>query len=533
MCIIKTATTTVLLATLACCELSYKANANPSSAIVQKQPGDRAIALKQDSATALEQLLQSRKFKASDLAQAPTLNDIQGSWAQNFITALVSRGVIQGFPDGSFRPDEPVTRAQFAAIVSKAFPQQSSRKAIAFADVPEYYWAKDAIQTAYQTGFLAGYPNNTFLPEQSIPRVQVLVSLANGLNLSPKAESSILLDTSYQDAAEIPDFARSPVAAATSNRLVVNYPDKNLLQPNQTATRADVAAFIYQALASRGEVPQLTATDAESQYIVGLQPPTTPPKTVTEAPPSKAEIERLQAQLQDLQNVSDFGNIFQGSPGITVAIPSGFGPDRNTLFLGATYQTSTRESEKDDGAIGFGIGLGDARRTLGVELSYTLASVLGEYTGFGEGGFNIKVHRQLPGDWALAVGYNNLIEVGEDNDFENSFYGAVTKVFRTRPNVNSPFSRVAANLGIGNGQFRSEADINDDEDSVNIFGGVAVRVAQPLSFIAEWTGQDLALGLSILPIKNSTWVITPAVRDIAGAGDEARFVLGTGFSFRF
>jgi len=369
MCIIKTATTTILLATLACCELSYKANANPSLAIAQPQPGDRAMALKQDSATALEQLSQSRKFKASDLAQALTLNDIQSSWARSFITALVSRGVIQGFPDGSFRPDEPVTRAQFAAIVSKAFPQPSSRQAIAFADVPEYYWAKDAIQTAYQTGFLAGYPNNTFLPEQSIPRVQVLVALANGLNLSAKAESSALLDTSYQDAAEIPGFARSPVAAATANRLVVNYPDKKLLQPNQTATRADVAAFIYQALASKGEVPQLRAEDPAAEYVVGLQPATTPPTAVTEAPPSEAEIERLQAQLQDLQKTNDFGNIFQGSPGITVAIPSGFGPDRNTVFLSATYQTRTRESEKDDGAIGFGIGLGDSRRTVGVELS--------------------------------------------------------------------------------------------------------------------------------------------------------------------
>ena len=135
MCIIKAATTTILLATLACCELSYKANANPRP-IAQKQLGDRAMAVQQNRATALEQVLHNQKFKASDLAQASTLNDIQGSWAQSFIAGLVSRGIIQGFPDGSFRPDEPVTRAQFAAIVSKAFPQQSNRNAIAFADVP-------------------------------------------------------------------------------------------------------------------------------------------------------------------------------------------------------------------------------------------------------------------------------------------------------------------------------------------------------------------------------------------------------------
>jgi S-layer homology domain len=533
MCIIKTATTTVLLATLACCELSYKANANPNVAIAPQQPGDRVVALQKDSTPALKQLLHSRKFKAADLAQAPTLTDLEGNWARGFITALVSRGVIQGFPDGSFRPNEPVTRAQFAAIVSKAFPQNPSRQAIAFADVPEYYWAKDVIQTAYQTGFLAGYPNSTFLPEQSIPRVQVLVALANGLNLSA-AEPSTLLDASYQDAAEIPDFARSPVAAATSNRLVVNYPDKNLLQPNQIATRADVAAFIYQALASKGEVPQLTAADAESQYVVGLQlPATTPPAAVAEAPPSEVEIQKIETQLQALQRISDFGNIYQGSPGITVSIPSGFGPDLNTVYLGLAFQDSTRQSSKDDGAIGFGIGFGNSRKNIGVELGYTVASVTADYTAFGEGGFNIKLHRQLAGDWALAVGYNNFIEVGEDNDFENSLYGVVTKIIRTRPDVNSAFSRVALNVGIGNGQFRSESAIDGDRDSFNIFGGAAIRIAQPASFIAEWTGQDLSLGLSIQPFKKSSWTITPALRDIAGAGDGARFVLGSGFSFRF
>jgi hypothetical protein len=390
------------------------------------------------------------------------------------------------------------------------------------------------IQTAYQTGFLAGYPNNTFLPEQSIPRVQALVSLANGLNLSAKAEPSALLDTSYQDAAEIPDFARNSVAAATSNRLVVNYPDKNLLQPNQTATRAEIAAFIYQALASQGEVPQLTAADAESQYIVGAQfvaeqPPATPPEV---APPSEAEIKKLQAQLGEWEQVNDFGNIYQGSPGITIAIPSGFGSDQNTMFTSVTYQARTRFSDVDDGSFGIGFGFGNSRRNLGVELTYTAAS-FGSSRDFGAGGFNLKLHRQFAGDWSVALGYDGLINVGGDNDFEDSIYGAVTKIIRTREDVNTSFSRMAVSVGVGSGQFRSENDVEEDNDTVNVFGGLAVRVARPVSFIAEWTGQDLGLGLSITPFKKSSFVITPALRDVTGAGDGARFVLGAGFSFKF
>jgi hypothetical protein len=66
-----------------------------------------------------------------------------------------------------------------------------------------------------------------------------------------------------------------------------------------------------------------------------------------------------------------------------------------------------------------------------------------------------------------------------------------------------------------------------------VFGNVAVRVAQPVSLIAEWSGQDLGVGVSVAPFKNIPLVITPAVRDIVGAGDGPRFVLGTGFAFKF
>lgn len=81
--------------------------------------------------------------------------------------------------------------------------------------------------------------------------------------------------------------------------------------------------------------------------------------------------------------------------------------------------------------------------------------------------------------------------------------------------------------------FRSEGAIDSDDNGASVFGNVAVRVIQPLSAIAEWTGSDLGLGLSIAPLRNVAWTITPAVRDVLGTGEGARFVLGTGVSFQF
>lgn len=242
------------------------------------------------------------------------------------------------------------------------------------------------------------------------------------------------------------------------------------------------------------------------------------------------EVEELQEELRNLEEVD--GGKFQASPSLSIVIPTGFGADRGTGFVGATYQEQTRFSNKDDGSLGIGVGLGDARKAVGVELSYTIAS-FGSNRDFGSGGFNLKVHRQLGNDWAVAAGWNGFIDVGDDNDFEDSVYGVVSKVVRTRDDINQPFSRVAFSAGLGSGQFQTADDVADDEDNINVFGNVAVRVARPVSVIAEWSGQDLGVGVSIAPFKNVPLVITPAVRDLTGAGNEARFVLGTGFAWKF
>ncbi|MGB3636773.1 MAG: DUF1565 domain-containing protein [Rivularia sp. (in: cyanobacteria)] len=184
-------------------------------------------------------------------------------WAKSYIEALASKGVIAGFPDGTFKPNEPVTRAQFAAIINKAFAPQAQQQATNFSDVSSNFWAYNAIQTATKSPFLAGYPNNTFRPQLEIPRVQVLVALANGLGLTTDNQNVLSV---YADAAQIPNWASSPVAAATARQLVVNYPTATQLNPTREATRAEVAAFVYQALVNAGQ-----AQPIPSPYVVTVQ----------------------------------------------------------------------------------------------------------------------------------------------------------------------------------------------------------------------------------------------------------------------
>ena len=248
--------------------------------------------------------------------------------------------------------------------------------------------------------------------------------------------------------------------------------------------------------------------------------------------PDSVERDKVRNVLQELEEVGNLNlSPNRGTPGITIASPYGFGGDGGRFFVGAGFASDTRFRSLDsDGGMVFGAALGNARKAVGLELSYTLAS-FGLNRDFGSGGFNAKVHRMIGKDASVALGYNGFLNIGDDNDFEGSMYGVVTKIFRTRENLNSAFSRVAASVGLGNGQYRTLEAIRNDEDQINVFGSLAFRVAQPVSVITEWTGQDLALGLSIAPFKNIPLTITPALRDVAGGDDSVHFALGVGLGF--
>ena len=211
-------------------------------------------------------------------AQAPaqrTFRDVPTAyWAHDYISGLAQLRVINGFPDGTFRPDEPVTRAQFAAILHQAFlsaqplsvpTERLNRTQPAtpdFADVPNNYWARNDINTARQAGFLLGYPGNQFRPNQPLPRVQALIAIANGLGYQGGAISELSV---YHDAADIPDYARSGIAAARSANIVINHPAFDRLRPNRPATRAEVAAFVYQALVKDGRAQPVAAAGGRWQ----------------------------------------------------------------------------------------------------------------------------------------------------------------------------------------------------------------------------------------------------------------------------
>ena len=275
--------------------------------------------------------------------------------------------------------------------------------------------------------------------------------------------------------------------------------------------------------------------------------PATPPNTAPAAPANSGDRE-IQNQLNNIQNnQTPAGEKFETyrpkiSPSFSIFNPVGFGADKNLVFFSVDYQSRAKFTQTSDGEVGIGIGLGDAVNSIGAEISYSINS-LGSSAGFGSGAFSAKIHKRIGDDMAVALGWNQFAKVqfgggrngNSPSDYpNNSYYLVGSKILRTREDINDVFSRVALTAGVGSGVFLPFDRFGSiDRTGLNVFGSVGVRVARPVSAIVEWTGQDLAAGVSIVPFDNFPLVLTPAFRDITGAGDGARFVLGASVAFNF
>jgi len=190
-------------------------------------------------------------------------SDIQNHWAKECISQMAQRKLVTGYPDGSFRPNATITRAEFAVLMLNAFPDAPvNRSGTTFKDVSPNHWAHQAIQDAYKREFFSGYPGGMFQPNQPIVRSQAIGVLAGAKNYNIPTNPEAILRQYFEDAAQIPDYAKNAIASAAVNTLVVNYPNIKQLKPNQNASRGEVAALLCRALNIYAVTPQ---------YIAGVE----------------------------------------------------------------------------------------------------------------------------------------------------------------------------------------------------------------------------------------------------------------------
>lgn len=175
--------------------------------------------------------------------ELPILKDISDHWAYTNIDRLVRQEVMAGYPDKTFRPDQPVTRAEFAVVLVKAFDLQGGDKKV-FADTASH-WAKDYIAAAAAKGIVSGYNDQQFGPDDPITREQVAAILwryaqFSGDDVSVGENTNIL---SYTDAFDISEYAIPAIQWACGTGLLQGR-TPSTIDPVSKTTRAETAAIL-------------------------------------------------------------------------------------------------------------------------------------------------------------------------------------------------------------------------------------------------------------------------------------------------
>ncbi len=188
-------------------------------------------------------------------SSTPAFQDVPDQyWGKDYITVLKERGVLDDFGNGKFDPNAPITRGEYAKMLDRAFDRPVSQQVLEFKDVPDSYPRRVALDKAVKMGFMTGYPQAKFAPDEKISRFQMQISLAKGMNLAVPGDAEATL-AKYADADALPKYARPKMGAAIGAGFVIKDGQDTKLQPLKSATRGEATALIYEALVKDGQIP--------------------------------------------------------------------------------------------------------------------------------------------------------------------------------------------------------------------------------------------------------------------------------------
>lgn len=174
-------------------------------------------------------------------------SDITGHWAEQVLARMAGRGLIVGYPDGTFRPDRPVTREELAVMVARCFGwTDPAGLRLLFSDRLQISgWAYSSVAALWQRDIMKGYNGGTFGPGGQVSRSELAVTMASLLNaLGIKADQAV---PAFTDLSSIPAWARSAVEQVSTGGVLVGQPG-NIFAPKELNTRAQAAVVLYRLL---------------------------------------------------------------------------------------------------------------------------------------------------------------------------------------------------------------------------------------------------------------------------------------------
>ncbi len=162
--------------------------------------------------------------------------DIADHWSKKYVLSLVKEQKMKGYPDGTFRPEEGMTRAEFATVLCNILNLEIKGKK-EFADTSNH-WAKGQISAVYEAGIVKGYGHN-FKPDELITREDMLVMVTRSIQLLPKETNLV-----FKDEEQISSYAKEAIDQAVANGILSGYEDQTF-RPKAIAKRGEVAKIVF------------------------------------------------------------------------------------------------------------------------------------------------------------------------------------------------------------------------------------------------------------------------------------------------
>jgi len=313
--------------------------------------------------------------------------------------------------------------------------------------------------------------------------------------------------------------------------------DSNPLLPLLDSSRADVGSLAPDRLVSHGGTPTALLIDLQDLNLSNPAPhePISSPfgSPLAQVPDSSqfsdpldsAEIEELEDGLTPWIDV--VAPPLRASPGTTFGTPTAFGASWRQGFVGSSGLVDLGgQGRSADGSIALGMGFGDPRQALGVELNVAVTSVsAGDFADSGSVG--LKIHKVLPNNGiGLAMGWSTALDWGDAESAPETFYGVASKTFNLQMSRWTRSVPISISLGVGTGSFRSTGAIAAGDNEPNVFGSLGVRLLPQVSAASSWTGSGLNLGMGVVPFRQLPLTFSLGFTDVTGNTTN-----GTGFNF--
>ncbi|MNI69860.1 S-layer protein precursor [compost metagenome] len=171
---------------------------------------------------------------------AGSIADLINHWAQASVEQAVSLKIVNGYEDGTFRPNGEINRAEFTTLLSRALKLEETQQKLSFTDeqgIP--LWVKPHLASVVEAGIIGGYDDGSFRADRKISRAELAVIVVRALKLKVDANAQ----PSFSDTNLIPQWAQAEVVTAYQAGIISGR-DHNQYAPNESATRAEAVSLI-------------------------------------------------------------------------------------------------------------------------------------------------------------------------------------------------------------------------------------------------------------------------------------------------